>query len=114
MLEDVLNSLRQVLKQSDNPEKQAKTLTNIHVDETDSNGVPLLHQVVDSTLPDKKELLRLLLEHPDINVNISESGNAGNTALMLAILNNDVLATEILLDTPNLDVNSQNTLGVLE
>lgn len=55
------------------------------------------------------DILQLLLAHPDIDVNISDSD--GITPLLDAVCKNHIDIVQLLLQNPRTDINAQNNLG---
>ena len=83
----------------------------INVNSLDHSGETALMNTLHSVHPmDHYDIIKLLLERPDIDVNL-QNKDFGRTALMIAINGNKYEIVKLLISHPNTDVNLEDKEG---
>jgi ankyrin repeat protein len=90
-------------------------IPNIHLNLQSYCGYTALHYSINANpLINSRDsninVIRLLLNHPEIDVNIGCNG--GTTPLLLAIDNNNIDAVKILLADERIDINQEDSMGI--
>ena len=75
----------------------------VDVNTKDSLGRTVLHRVCSSLEPAAVDYLRMLLNHPSINVNVQDSESRW-TPLHRALYDGNIIAAVLLLQRPDVDI----------